>query len=140
MTRRLSDTRGLTIAETLVALTIFSIVAAGLAQATIAVIHGNSLSRRMAAAAALAQGKVEEFRSIGAAAGSDDLRHGRHDDPENPISVLGRSRGEFTRSWTVTPASPHEGLARVEVTVSWESPQPGSITSVTLICENTSCM
>jgi prepilin-type N-terminal cleavage/methylation domain-containing protein len=140
MRERLDTNSGLTLAEVLAALSVFLIVATGLATATVAVIRGNSISRTTAAAAALVQGKIEEFRSFGSAFGSSDLTSGRHDDPGNPISSLGKNNGVFKRSWMVTSASPRAGLTRLEVTVSWDAPHPGSISSVTLICENPSCM
>jgi Tfp pilus assembly protein PilV len=140
MRERLGSKSGLTITEVLAALSVFLIVAAGLASATVAVIRGNATSRTTAAAAALVQGKIEEFRSFGSASGTADLTAGRHEDPGNPISPLGRNDGAFRRSWEVTSASPRAGLARVEVTVMWNDPQPGSLSSVTLICENPSCM
>ena len=70
---------------------------------------------------------------------ANDPTSGHHDDLQNPIGTLGTSNGPFTRSWTVTPDSPREGLAVLEVIVSWETPQPGSVRSVTLICESASC-
>lgn len=140
MIRRWGNESGLSLTETLAALVVFLTVAAGLAASTVAVIRGNSVSRKTAAAAALAEGKIEEFRALGSVAAADELKPGKHDDPLNPLTALGESHGSFVRSWTVTPASPHEGLAMVEVTVSWDAPQPGSVTSVTLICENAACM
>jgi prepilin-type N-terminal cleavage/methylation domain-containing protein len=140
MRKRLGTDAGLTITEVLAALSIFLIVATGLASATVAVIRGNSISRTTAAAAALVQGKIEEFRSFGSAFGTVELTSGRHEDPGNPISPLGKNGGAFRRSWVVTSASPRAGLARVEVTVNWDAPQAGSLSSVTLICENPSCM
>jgi prepilin-type N-terminal cleavage/methylation domain-containing protein len=140
MRKGLGSPSGLTITEVLAALAVFLIVAAGLASATVAVIRGNAVSRTTAAAAALVQGKIEEFRSFGSASGATELTCGRHEDPGNPISPLGKSNGFFKRSWIVTSASPRAGLARVEVTVKWDDPQPGSLSSVTLICENPSCM
>jgi prepilin-type N-terminal cleavage/methylation domain-containing protein len=140
MRKRFHTDDGLTLTEVLAALSLFLIVSVGLASSTVAVIRGNSLSRTTAAAAALVQGKIEEFRSYGSASGTAELTSGRHEDPGNPISPLGKSNGAFRRSWVVTSASPHAGLTRVEVSVNWDSPQAGSLSSVTLMCENPSCM
>jgi len=140
MNRPITTSGGFTLTETLTALVVFMTVAAGLAGSTIAIIRGNAMSRRTAAAASLAQAKIEEFRSITSAADSPQLGPGTHEDPENPITALGETGGVFMRSWTVTNSAPDEGLAMVEVKVTWEEPQPGSVESVALVCENSSCM
>lgn len=136
---RLTDQRGITLIETLAALAIFALVAAGVAAGTIATLRGNSTSRDATAAAALIHDKLEQLRALDPAASPADLQPGRHVDPRNPLTPLGAAGGRYVRSWTVTVDSPRRGLAEVVVTVTWNDGVARTLRSATFVCRSATC-
>jgi type II secretory pathway pseudopilin PulG len=123
----------------LAALTVFAVVAAGAATATISTTRGNAASRYATAAAALIHDKMEQLRALDPALNPADLTTGAHNDPLNPISDVGAAGGIYTRSWTVTRNSPRKGIADVRVTVSWNAPATRTLTSATYVCLTPTC-
>jgi prepilin-type N-terminal cleavage/methylation domain-containing protein len=93
--------RGFTVIELLVAVAIFSLLAAGLAQTLIRAQQVRTSSARWMEATQLAEERLERLR-----AGD------RTDDP-GPI-------GTFTRSWQAQPALGQPGLERLDVVVTWD--------------------
>src|SRR5439155_12376560 len=87
---RARGTRGFTLIEVLVALSLAGIVLASLVPLLVASVHGVGQSRRLTTASGLAQAKLEEIRNTaGAGAGGSD-------------SVDATGRGEtYTRAWAV---------------------------------------
>ncbi|MFQ5665053.1 MAG: prepilin-type N-terminal cleavage/methylation domain-containing protein [Candidatus Binatia bacterium] len=133
---------GFTLLEVLVALTLFAVVAAGLSVTTIGSVKANSQSRRVAAASALIQDKIEQLRALDPSTDPVDLQPGSHDDPLNPVTPLGGPNGTFTRTWVVTPNTPKIGLSEVVLTISWngpDDPAPRSISAATYVCRSTAC-
>ena len=131
--------RGLSLLEVLASVTIFSLAAAGLASSTVATIKGNGVSRDTAAAVALLQDKIEQFRAADPTANPADLTPGYHSDPLSPLNSLGQPGGVFTRSWTVAPNTPRLGLSQVTVRVAWSGPEPRSVQATTYVCRTATC-
>jgi type II secretion system protein I len=110
---------GYSLIEVLVAVTIFSLTALALSAGVGAVVRANNISAKLTLATILAQDKLEE---LCAQSGS---RSGDSDVPQ----------AGFTRTWIVTPDSPVEGVAQIDVTVSWHDYQARIITLTTVVNE-----
>ena len=113
--------RGYTLVEALVALAVFALGMAAFLPMIVANVRANDTAAVRTQAVALAQEKVEAFRSMTfeqvVAAGSG----------EETVE------GVFTRRWTLSPVAPDpDELVRVSVEVSWNLPGRGS-GSVTLL-------
>jgi prepilin-type N-terminal cleavage/methylation domain-containing protein len=115
--------RGFSLIEILVALVVFSVVAFGVAQATLTSIRTNRESQQKAVAVNLAHQVLECVRS--------QVRAGR------PISLANAGQdcnpagapAGYTLSNLEIEANPtgFEGLTRVRIMISWQSPLPGRI-------------
>lgn len=130
---------GFAMLEVLAAVTLFAIVATGLAATTIGTVGANNVSRQAAAATALMHDKMEQLRALDPATNPADLAAGSHSDPLNPLTPTGQGQGTYTRTWTVTANTPKTGLAQIAVTVSWKSPAARSITAATYVCQTATC-
>jgi type II secretory pathway pseudopilin PulG len=130
---------GFSYAELLAAMTLFSVVAAGLTTNTVATMRSNGMSRGATAAAALLNDKIEQFRAMDPATNPADLTAGYHADPNNPMTPLGHRGGNMNRSWMVAANSPKVGLSEVVVTVTWSDPLPRRLTAVTYVCRTATC-
>lgn len=137
--RRTRTNSGFSIIEALVAISLFAVVAAGMATTTVSATRGNNTSKTISVAAALVHDKIEQLRSLDPAANPVDLNQGTHSDPANPLTATGTSDGTFTRTWTVTRNLPAPGLSFVRVRVAWNSPTPRQVEGVTFVCMNQSC-
>jgi prepilin-type N-terminal cleavage/methylation domain-containing protein len=93
--------RGFTVIELLVAVAIFGVLAAGLAQTLIRAQQVRTSSARWMQATQLAEERLER------------LRAGDRTDDTGPI-------GAFMRSWQTQPALDQPGLERLDVVVTWE--------------------
>lgn len=136
---RLSRRHGFSTIEALVALSLFTIAAAGLAGTSINAARGTASSRLFTAASALVQDKIEALRALDASANPGDLNSGTHSDSANPLTELGQPGGLFTRVWTVSPGVPVAGVSRVVVTVSWQFKSTFVVTGVTYLCASPTC-
>ena len=105
--RRARGTRGFTLIEVLVALSLSGIVLASLVPLLVASVRGVDQARRLTTASGLAQAKLEEIRNTtGVVAGGSD-------------SVDATGKGEtYTRTWTVG-AGPTATCKTLTVTVAW---------------------
>jgi type II secretory pathway pseudopilin PulG len=130
---------GAGLVEVLVALALFSIVAAGLATTTIGSTRRNERSKAIAAAAALVHDKIEHLRALDPEKDPPDLAAGDHADPGNPMTATGTPGGIFTRSWSVQRDTPARGLARVVVRASATGPVPYTVLGVTYLCTSPTC-
>ena len=104
---RARGTRGFTLLEVLVALSLSGLVLASLVPLLVASIRGVDQARRLTTASGLAQAKLEEIRNTaGVVVGGSD-------------SVDATGRGEtYTRTWTVG-AGPTATCKTLTVTVAW---------------------
>jgi len=126
MIGRLRAQRGSSFVELLAAVTVFAIVVLGLSPSLLSTRRVASLGKNRSVAATLAVDKVEQIR----AKGSGLLSSGN----DGPFNADGSPGGIFSRSWTITPATPNVQLSRVVVTVSWrDRPGNNSVRLVTLI-------
>jgi prepilin-type N-terminal cleavage/methylation domain-containing protein len=98
MTRGRND--GFTLMELLVAVALFGLIAAGLAQTLVAAQQSRAGSARWLHATALAEERLERLRA-------GDRSHD------------GGPLGEFTRTWRAAPAPALPGLEQLEVEVTW---------------------
>lgn len=137
---RTSSMAGFGVVEVLAALTVFAIVASGLAANSVAATRANRVSREISVAAALAQDKMEALRSLDPAANPADLTVGNHVDPRNPLTAFGAAGGFFTRVWTVTRNTPSVGLYTVVVTVSWGDGGSRQTSVVGYVCPSKECV
>ncbi|MBX3023466.1 prepilin-type N-terminal cleavage/methylation domain-containing protein [bacterium] len=92
---------GFTLIEVMVALCLFALGAAALAETLMIAQRVRASSARWSQAVGLAEDRLER------------LRAGDRDDDAAPI-------GEFTRAWRREPWTDAPGLDRVEVSVVWE--------------------
>lgn len=138
MTRTRNE-NGMGLIDVLAGITLFSVVAAGLAATTVTTIRANSTSNTVTAAAALVHDKIEQFRALDPAANPPDLTPGYHADPNNPLTALGDTGGKFVRSWVVMADTPTLAVSEVVVTVAWEVPTPSSLTGATYVCQTDTC-
>lgn len=136
---RLARTGGMSLLEVMVAVALFSTVAAALGVATAGTIRANGTSRLAAAAAALVYDKFDQLRALDPATAPADLGAGAHVDPRNPLTALGAAGGIYTRTWTVTANTPRSGLAEVVVRVAWQDTAPRSIQGVAYVCTSATC-
>jgi len=97
----MGDRRGFTLIEVMVAMCLFALGAAALAETLVVAQRVRASSARWSRATTLAEERLERLR-----AGD------RSDDPA-PI-------GEFTRSWHSEPFTGGPGLDRIDVNVDWE--------------------
>ena len=99
------DARGFTLVEVLVAVAIFTALAAALGQTLVQAQQARAGSARWMRATQLAEERLER------------LRAGDRSEDAAPI-------GEFTRSWRGEAAAVDPGLERFEVEVVWEHRGP----------------
>lgn len=137
--KRLSDHKGASTIETLVALGLFAIVGAGLATAGITSTLQTARSKIATAAAALVEDQVEQLRALDSATKPWQLQPGTYNDPNNPITAAGIANGKCYRSWSVTANTPSLGLARVQVTVRFDGPLAYRAEGVTYVCTTVTC-
>ena len=97
--------RGFTVVELLVAMAIFAILAAGLAQTLASAQQTRAGSARWMRATQLAEERLERLRAGDRTAGPEPM-------------------GEFTRMWQAAPVTGAPGLERLDVEVVWEDRGP----------------
>lgn len=156
--RTAANEKGVGLVEVLASVTIFAVVAAGLAAATLTSMRSNRTSRNYTAAAALAQDRIEFFRGLYIPApnaptptpsgptyaeqiakvvdGTDQC------DPDccsTSTSCAVSARPRFTRTWTIT-AGPVSAMRLVTVTVTWSDPAPRRLTSSSFVCMSSTCV
>lgn len=130
---------GFAMLEVLAAMTLFTVVAVGLATTTAGAIKATTASKQATAATALVHDKLEQLRALDPTTNPADLAPGVHSDPLNPLTATGEGQGMYTRAWSVTPNTPRIGLSEVAVTVSWPGPVARAVTAVTYVCRTATC-
>ena len=112
------NANGFTLIEALVAVAVMAIVVSGLASMGVTTIQADTQSRRVSAATALAQAKLEELRGLRRS--NTAWTAGNHH--ETGLDESGESGGSYTRQWTVqNNYNSYNKLSRVTVTVSWDN-------------------
>lgn len=112
----LTDKKGFSILEILVAVIILGVGIMGLATLQSRGIRGNDLGNRTSQAIALTQDKLEELINTSRAT---TLSAGTTNDTNNPVDETGSGGGIFTRNWTIQDNTPVTNAQTVGVTVSW---------------------
>jgi len=115
---------GFTLLEVLVALILLTFGMLGVANLTIGVIKGNSYSKNVTTATIVAQQQIEQAQRLGYT-NSNSLAGSAN------ISMGGTS---FTRTTTVTNATPAANMKTVSVAVSW-NPGNNSVSLNTIISQ-----
>ena len=111
----ISDKRGFTLLEVLIAISIFVVGVLAVATMNVNAIRGNRLGNEVTQATSLAQMQIEALKR--ADIDSAALAPGHYDDPNNPIDETGGHGGIFTRSWDVADNTAFSRI--VTVTVQW---------------------
>jgi prepilin-type N-terminal cleavage/methylation domain-containing protein len=135
----LRDRNGFGVVEILAALSIFSIVAAGLAVNSVTAVRANRVSRELSVASALAQDKIEQLRAMDPASNPFDLMAGWHADANNPLTATAQRGGIFIRQWTVVKNIPALGLSTVVVQVTWNDSGVHSMRMIGYLCASQAC-
>lgn len=106
--------RGFTLIEVLVALCVFAVGAAALAQTLVVAQQARASSARWGRATTLAEDRLER------------LRAGDRSDDGAPL-------GEFTRAWRASVFDGDPDVERIDVTVDWEDRGPQRLTLTALL-------
>lgn len=130
------DEAGFSMTEVLASLGIFLIIATGLAATTISTIKANAIARNVSTATNLMEEKIEFFRALNPAVPADQQRLVGGQDR---VNALAEAQGGYLRTWTVTNNQPKFGMATVQVTVEWSSPERQRVRGVTYICRLPNC-
>ena len=123
--RPVTDRRGFTLVEMMIALVLFGVGMMALAQALPNGLSVRDKARRMSVATSMAQEEIERLRNL--PFNHADLDAGPHADPDNPIA------NAFRRSWEVQADTPVTDMKRVAVTVSFVTDSADSQAVVTTL-------
>ena len=111
------NANGFTLIEALVAVAVMAIVVSGLASMGVTTIQADTQSRRVSAATALAQAKLEELHGLRRS--NTAWTVGSHS--QTGLDENAEPGGSYTRQWTVqNNYNSYNKLSRVTVTVSWD--------------------
>ena len=111
--KKLSNERGFTLLEILVAVTLMSVALLGMAGLTAALVKGNDFSSRVTMASTLAQDKMEDMTKLGYA--NTDVADTTFTEDYNTIPNF-----PFYKRVTLTDVdNPAAGMKTVTVTVFW---------------------
>ncbi|MBI4641822.1 MAG: prepilin-type N-terminal cleavage/methylation domain-containing protein [Candidatus Tectomicrobia bacterium] len=117
---------GFTLVELLVAMAILSIGLLTVVQVQAAAARSNLNARRVAAASALTQEKIEELINLPTLA----VTQGFVNDTGNPLKADGTPGGIYSRSWKITDAP---GMKELEVKVTWTGGASRTVTLKTTV-------
>lgn len=121
----ISNQRGFTLLELLIALVILAIGLLGLAGLHVSAMHGNVSGFKISTASAVAQQRIEELKALDPA--SPALTAGVHPDncpgpPPNDCTVQGIT---YDREYTIQDNTPINGTSTIILTVTWTEPATG---------------
>ncbi|ETX03933.1 MAG: hypothetical protein ETSY2_31655 [Candidatus Entotheonella gemina] len=108
MMKSFHNEAGLTLIETLIALTIFSVGMLGLSSLTTIVLYGNTLSQKITMATILAHEKIEAVH---------DISYDQLESQEEKVTTDNRSR--YIRETEVRDNTPRQGMKTVSISVYW---------------------
>lgn len=117
--KMLSNQKGFSLLELLIALTVLTIGLLGLAGLHIAAIQGNVSGFKISTATAVAQERIEELKALDASAAA--LTTGAHSDDGNQV-VQGIT---YNRSYTIQDNTPVSGTSTLTLTITWVEPRTG---------------
>jgi len=122
LSSRIKREEGFTLNEILISIALIAIGVIGFSVNTIGVIQGNYTSGNVTAATNLAQGRMEELKTLGTALPTcpTATTTGCFDGPLNSQGATASPGNIYSRSWVVTPNSPATGLSTIVVTVTWQ--------------------
>lgn len=109
--QRVRTARGFTLIEILIALTLLAIGLLGMAGLTVGIMRGNSLSKEVTTATALAQDKMEDIKRLGYSGATKQT--------EGYNSIAGYAN--YKRETEVDVDTPNIGMKTVTVTVYWDA-------------------
>lgn len=127
--QQLSEQKGFSLVEMMIAVCIMAIAFAGLATMEVACINGNSIASNVTMGITLAQDKMEELNSIDYddprvadvnPGNNGDLRNDANIDfSEIDIDEQGNPGGIYTRIWNIADDTPTDGQKTIVVIVTW---------------------
>jgi len=118
-----TNQKGFTLLELLIALVILAIGLLGLAGLHIAAIKGNVSGFKLSAASAIAQERIEELKALDPASAA--LSAGNHA-ADGSVTVQGIV---YSRSYTIQDNTPVTGTSTILFTISWVEPGTGTARS-----------
>ena len=118
-----TNQKGFTLLELLIALVILAIGLLGLAGLHIAAIQGNVSGFKLSAASAIAQERIEELKTMDTTSAA--LSVGDHADDGN-VTVQGVT---YSRNYTIQDNTPVTGTSTILFTISWVEPGTGTARS-----------
>ena len=116
----LTDCRGFSLLETLIALTILAIGLLGLLGLQIAAAKGNASGFQVSTAVALSEQRIEELKGLDTT--DPLLGSGNHVDGTVTIQQT-----VYTRSYGIQDDTPVSGVSIITMTLSWTDPQTGTV-------------
>jgi type IV pilus assembly protein PilV len=129
--KKLSEEKGFSLVEMMVAVCIMAIAFAGLATMEIACINGNSIASNVTMGITLAQDKMEELHSVDSndprvadvnTGNNGDLRNDSNVDfSQANIDEQGDPGGMYTRIWNIADDTPTAGQKTIVVLVTWQN-------------------
>ena len=117
--KMISNQKGFSLLELLIALTILTIGLLGLAGLHIAAIQGNVSGFKISTATAVAQERIEVLKSLDTADAA--LSSGAHANDGNQI-MQGIT---YNRSYAIQDNTPVSGMSTITLTVTWVEPSTG---------------
>ncbi len=114
----LSNQRGFTLLELMIALVILAIGLLGLAGLHVSAMHGNVSGFKISTASAVAQQRIEELKALDPSAAA--LSQGTHVD--GSVTVQGVT---YNKSYTIQDNIPITGTSTITLTVTWVEPATG---------------
>jgi prepilin-type N-terminal cleavage/methylation domain-containing protein len=120
--------QGLTLVETLVAMTIFAVAVLGLAIGTVTLTRTNADSRLRATAINVAQARLEELRGMNAATLTALAAACVSMSSSGCNDTFPASGIAYERRWWFTKDSPVVGVNRMDVRIAWSDHQSRSLT------------
>ncbi len=121
----LTNQKGFTLLELLIALVILAIGLLGLAGLHVAAIKGNVSGFKLSTASAVAQERIEDLKAMDATAAA--LSAGIHADGNVAVQGI-----VYTRTYTIQDNTPVPGTSTITFTISWTEPGTGTARSSTL--------
>jgi type IV pilus assembly protein PilV len=116
---RMQNNQGFTLVEILVSITIFSFAVLGLAIGTVTLTRTNADSQSRAAAINVAQGRLEELKSMNPATVTALVAACTSASSTGCNDTHSASGMTFNRRWWFTANSPLVGVNRIDVKVDW---------------------